>query len=477
MCYPCRRSELSPMFPVAHSEHVASCRGGVNQLHPHPARVFDACPPPPSRGRWENAARSKRTDQTRFAMRLGKPHARVLCQNRRQGQLRKDRRGDRHLPVRGHHRGFFGQSRQRAVHGGLEIRSPHRPRRADRRLHVDLLDPDDRPVPGHRARRDAGLARLRQGAVSRTGLHQRHRHAHLHDRRGRRAEAPVARRHPGGESERRYRGGRAPYPSLGQGRGLRFFPMRLKGKVCIITGGGSGIGRASALLFAQEGARLAVADKRAASAEAVAAEAARKGAEAIAVEVDVANAAAVERMIARTLEKFGRLDVLVNNAGYGITGSVVETDAAAWDALMAVNVRGVFLCSKYAIPAMKRSGGGTIVNTASVVAAVGIANRAAYCASKGAVAALTRAIAIDHVGDGIRCNAIAPGPIDTPYFDDILRKSADAAATRKALEARQLLGRLGTPEEIAAGILFLASDESRFATGTILTLDGGMTAQ
>ena len=172
-----------------------------------------------------------------------------------------------------------------------------------------------------------------------------------------------------------------------------------------------------------------------------------------------------------------RLDVLVNNAGYGITGSVVETDAAAWDALMAVNVRGVFLCSKYAIPAMKRSGGGTIVNTASVVAAVGIANRAAYCASKGAVAALTRAIAIDHVGDGIRCNAVAPGTIDTPYFDEILDNSADPDAVRKALAARQLLGRLGTPEEIAAGILFLAGDESRFATGTILTLDGGMTAQ
>jgi len=253
--------------------------------------------------------------------------------------------------------------------------------------------------------------------------------------------------------------------------------MRLEGKVCIITGGGSGIGRASALLFAQEGARLAVADKRAASAEAVAAESSRKGAEAIALEVDVANAAAVERMIARTLEKFGRLDVLVNNAGYGITGSVVETDAAAWDALMAVNVRGVFLCSKYAIPAMKRNGGGTIVNTASVVAAVGIANRAAYCASKGAVAALTRAIAIDHVGDGIRCNAVAPGTIDTPYFDEILENSADPDAVRKALAARQLLGRLGTPEEIAAGILFLAGDESRFATGTILTLDGGMTAQ
>src|SRR5215469_10975561 len=253
--------------------------------------------------------------------------------------------------------------------------------------------------------------------------------------------------------------------------------MRLKDKVCIITGGGSGIGRATALLFAGEGARLVVADKHAANAQAVASQCASKGAQAIAIMADVASTADVKRMIAATTERFRRLDVLVNNAGYGIPGSVVETDEDAWDALMAVNVRGVFLCSKYAIPVMKTNGGGAIVNTASVVAAVGIGNRAAYCASKGAVAALTRAIAIDHVGDGIRCNAIAPGTIDTPYFDDILRKSPDPGATRKALAARQLLGRLGTPEEIAAGILFLASDESRFATGTILTLDGGMTSR
>src|SRR5215831_21003526 len=224
--------------------------------------------------------------------------------------------------------------------------------------------------------------------------------------------------------------------------------MRLKDKVCIITGGGSGIGRASALLFAQEGAQLAIADKKPASAESVAAECARQGADAIAVEVDVADPASAKRMVDRTLEKFGRLDVLVNNAGYGITGSVVETDPDAWDALIAVNVRGVFLCSKYAIPAMKRTGGGAIVNTASVVAAVGIANRAAYCASKGAVAALTRAIAIDHVGDGIRCNAVAPGTIDTPYFAEILKKSPDPEALRKALAARQLFGRLGRPQEI-----------------------------
>src|SRR6266566_3069043 len=144
--------------------------------------------------------------------------------------------------------------------------------------------------------------------------------------------------------------------------------MRLKDKVCIITGGGSGIGRGTALLFADEGARLVIADKR--NAQAVAAECAGK----------------VERMIAATVARFHRLDILVNNAGYGIAGTVVETPQEAWDALMATNVRGVFLCSKYAIPVMQRTGGGTIVNTASVVAAVGIANRAAYCASKGAVA-------------------------------------------------------------------------------------------
>ena len=144
---------------------------------------------------------------------------------------------------------------------------------------------------------------------------------------------------------------------------------------------------------------------------------------------------------------------------------------------MAVNFLVVFVCSKYAVPVMTAQGGGVIVNTASVVASIGIRNRAAYCASKGAVAALTRAMAIDHVEDGIRCNAVAPGTIDTPYFDDILRRSPDPDSTRQALAARQLLGRMGTPEEIAAGILFLASDESRFATGSILTMDGGMTAQ
>lgn len=253
--------------------------------------------------------------------------------------------------------------------------------------------------------------------------------------------------------------------------------MRLKGKVCIVTGGGSGIGRAACLTFARQGARLVIADKRAEAAEAVRAECGAAGAEAIAIAMDVSRAADAERMVAEAVRAFGRLDVLVNNAGYGIAGGVVDTDVQAWDDLMAVNVRGVFLCTRSAIPAMQAGGGGSIVNIASTVAAVGIANRAAYCASKGAVAALTRAVAIDHVADGIRCNAVAPGTVETPFFADILRRSNDGAAMRRALEQRQLMGRLGAPEEIAAAILFLASDESSFATGSILTIDGGWTAQ
>jgi meso-butanediol dehydrogenase/(S,S)-butanediol dehydrogenase/diacetyl reductase len=252
---------------------------------------------------------------------------------------------------------------------------------------------------------------------------------------------------------------------------------RLQDKICIVTGGGSGIGRATCLRFAGEGATVIVADRRAEAARDVAAECVAAGGRAIAMCVDVARSADIARMVADTLAACGRLDVLVNNAGYGTFGTVVDIDEAEWDALMAVNVRGVYLCCKHAIPAMRASGGGVIVNVASVVAAVGIRNRAAYVASKGAVAALTRAIALDHVAEGIRCNAIAPGTIDTPYYDDVVARAPDKVAFRKGLEARQPVGRLGTAEEMADGILFLACDESRFAQGTILTIDGGMTAQ
>jgi meso-butanediol dehydrogenase/(S,S)-butanediol dehydrogenase/diacetyl reductase len=251
--------------------------------------------------------------------------------------------------------------------------------------------------------------------------------------------------------------------------------MRMQDKVTLVTGGGSGIGRATSLLLASEGAAVAIADKNKDAAEAVAAECGKHG-KAVAIAGDVSRSADARRMVDETVEALGRLDVLINNAGYGIAGSVVETDEQAWDDLMAVNVRGVFLCSKFAIPVMKAQGGGVIVNTASSVASMGIRNRAAYVASKGAVAALTRAIALDHAADGIRCNAVAPGTIDTPYFSAVLKNNPNPADSRKALEARQILNRLGTPEEVAYAILYLASDESSFATGSILAIDGGMTA-
>jgi meso-butanediol dehydrogenase/(S,S)-butanediol dehydrogenase/diacetyl reductase len=155
----------------------------------------------------------------------------------------------------------------------------------------------------------------------------------------------------------------------------------------------------------------------------------------------------------------------------------VETEEDDWNALMAVNVNGVFLGCKYAIPIMAKQGGGAIVSVASVVANVGITNRAAYCASKGAVAALTRAMALDHVHQNIRINAVAPGTIHSPYFDDILARSENADEVLRGLKERQAMNRLGLPEEIAAGMLFLASDEASFCTGTILTIDGGMTAR
>lgn len=249
---------------------------------------------------------------------------------------------------------------------------------------------------------------------------------------------------------------------------------RLQGKVAVVTGAGSGIGRATALLFAREGAALVAVDLDGASVERVAAEIRAAGGAARAVAADVAEEAAVRALIAGVAAREGRLDVLVNHAGIGFPGTVVETTEADWDRLMAVNVKGVFLGCKHAIPLMERQGGGAIVNTASAVARVGIRNRAAYGASKGAVAALTQAMALDHVAAGIRINCVCPGTIQTPYIEGIMARSAEA---RAELEARQAMGRLGTAEEIAQAILFLASEESSFCTGSLLLADGGWTAQ
>lgn len=253
--------------------------------------------------------------------------------------------------------------------------------------------------------------------------------------------------------------------------------MRLAGKIAIITGAGSGIGHEAAKLFASEGATVTVADRNLSAAESVAAEIVAKGGKAAAHKVDVSKEDEVEAMIDKAVADHGRLDILVNNAGFGFAGTVVETSEADWDALMAVNVKGVFFGCKYAIPVMERQGGGAIVNTASTVATIGITDRAAYVASKGAVAALTRAMALDHVAAKIRVNCVAPGTIESPYFAEILAKSPDAAELRRGLEQRQPMERLGQPIEIARAMLFLASDESSFCTGTMLTADGGWTAR
>ena len=253
--------------------------------------------------------------------------------------------------------------------------------------------------------------------------------------------------------------------------------MRLDGKISIITGAGSGIGRETAKLFAREGALVVAADRDGAAAETTREEIRACGGRAEALTADVASACEVQAMVEGVAERHGRLDILVNNAGYGIVGTVVDTSEEDWDALMAVNVKGVFLGCKYAIPIMARQGGGAIVNTASTVSRVGIRDRAAYCASKGAVAALTRAMALDHVGAGIRINCVAPGTIESPYFEEIFAHSDDPAALRARLEARQPMGRLGRPIEVAYAILYLASDEASFCTGTTLFADGGWTAR
>jgi meso-butanediol dehydrogenase / (S,S)-butanediol dehydrogenase / diacetyl reductase len=250
--------------------------------------------------------------------------------------------------------------------------------------------------------------------------------------------------------------------------------MRLKNKIALITGGASGIGRATAKLFAAEGATVVIADKNAAAVQAVAEEI---GGKTLAVTADVSKSADVQAMIAVTIAKHGRLDILFNNAGYGITGSVVETSEEDWDALMSVNLRGVFLGCKYAIPHMIKQGGGAIVSTASTTSVAGIKDRAAYVTSKGAVAAMTRAMALDHVHQNIRINCVAPGTVESPYFDKILAASPDPKSARHALEVRQPMMRLGQPEEIAKAVLFLASDEASFCTGSTLFADGGWTAR
>ncbi|PMV22702.1 MULTISPECIES: SDR family oxidoreductase [Pseudomonas] len=244
--------------------------------------------------------------------------------------------------------------------------------------------------------------------------------------------------------------------------------MELHNKVCIVTGAASGIGKAIATLFSKHGASVIVADVNIEAARATADEI-----DAFAIACNVAVNADVQSMVETVIEHFGRIDVLVNNAGFGLTGNVVTIEEEDWDRLMSVNLKGMFLCAKHVVPVMARQKSGSIINTTSYTATSAIANRTAYVASKGGVSALTRAMALDHAADGIRVNAVAPGTIDSPYFDQIFAQSENPQALRAAFDARAVLNRMGQPEEIAEAFLFLASDRSRFATGSILTVDGG----
>jgi NAD(P)-dependent dehydrogenase (short-subunit alcohol dehydrogenase family) len=252
--------------------------------------------------------------------------------------------------------------------------------------------------------------------------------------------------------------------------------VRLHDKTAVITGAGSGIGRAMALLFAREGARVLAADLDGAAAKETAAMVHAEGGLCLPHTVDASDPEQVRRMIETAISELGRIDVLCNNAGIGSTTDVVDCEAEDWDRVMAVNVRSVFLGCKYALPHMVKQGRGAIVNTASVAGMVGVPKRASYCASKGAVIALTRQVAMDFVKQGIRVNCVCPGTVDSPWVERLLAGVEDKAEARAALEARQPMGRLGTPEEVAAAALYLASDDAAFVTGTSIVLDGGWTA-
>jgi NAD(P)-dependent dehydrogenase (short-subunit alcohol dehydrogenase family) len=253
--------------------------------------------------------------------------------------------------------------------------------------------------------------------------------------------------------------------------------MRLAGKVAIITGAGAGIGRATALLFAKEGAKVVVADcDPEGGAETVRLIEETSDA-AIFVQVDVSKAADVKKMVMTTVERYGRLDILVNNAGIYAQADVVEASEEEWNRILDVNLKGGFLCSKYSIPEMIKAGGGSIVNIGSEAGIVGIQNQVAYNVSKSGVIALTKSMALDFAPHNIRVNCLCPGRTLTPLVEKVIAEAQDPESTRRALEGDRPLNRMGKPEEIAAGILFLASDESPYATGSILSIDGGYTAQ
>ena len=249
--------------------------------------------------------------------------------------------------------------------------------------------------------------------------------------------------------------------------------MRLQGKVALITGAARGQGAEEARRFAKEGAKVVLADVTDQEGTAVAAEIAEMGGDALYVHLDVTNEDEWDAAVQSAVASFGKLDILVNTAGIWRRGHVLETSSDQWDDIMDVNAKGVFLGTKAAIPEMRKAGGGSIVNISSTAGLVGSKTSAAYSASKGAVRIFTKSTAVQYAAEGIRANSIHPGPIDTDMGDQVWPD----AASKSASVTRTALNRMGTPEDIAYGALYLASDESSFVTGSELVIDGGVTAQ
>ncbi len=252
---------------------------------------------------------------------------------------------------------------------------------------------------------------------------------------------------------------------------------RFNDKVVLVTGGNSGIGRAIAAAFAAEGASVMIAARDETRSAAVASEIRAAGGRAESLACDVTNPTDCEAAIATTVDRLGGLDVLFNNAGIIFREKTApDTSVWEWDATFDVNTRGTFLMSRYAVPVMVEHGGGVIVNNASYFGLVGGRGTAAYSASKGAVVLLTKAMALDHAGDGIRVNCVCPGSVDTPMLQGEMEEMGGAAAVRHIFEEKHPLGRIAAPAEVAAAVLYLASDDAAFVTGVALPIDGGLTA-
>jgi NAD(P)-dependent dehydrogenase (short-subunit alcohol dehydrogenase family) len=252
---------------------------------------------------------------------------------------------------------------------------------------------------------------------------------------------------------------------------------RLEGKVALVTGGSSGIGRASAITFAREGAKVLVADVAVRGGEETVSMIKKAGGEAIFVKVDVSTDEDAKRMVQVAVATYGRLDILFNNAGVQVFGTIPNTSEADWYKVMDVNLKGVYLGCKYAIPQMIAQGGGSIINTSSALGLVGDPDLPAYGATKGGILAMTKAMAQAHGRGKIRVNSICPGDVETPIVVEYFEHQPDPQEARRRVASEYALGRIAKPEEIANVALFLASDESSFITGTYIVVDGGLTSK